>query len=135
MASLTIVKKAALLVILILLLAAGYWLFTNRYMFISPGEVKVTLLQQGDSEVGGEAKLTDSEGGLVVELDLPGGVVGQAIIQKGSCAEPGETLFVVDGAVPDTSLSSLARQKPVNLSVRKSEFEPLDKVACGDIPL
>lgn len=136
------------MIVLVLVIAAGYFLFTKRYMFLSPGGVNILLNEQQGSGIKGNANLVDSLEGVKIKLEIddPKGE-SFAQIRVGLCNEPGGVLYTLpilqNGAfetVINTSIASLLSQSPLVIEVIMPSddpyaYEEYNNISCGEIIL
>lgn len=138
MLKLNLMKKPALfLVILLVVVGIGFLVFQRTSL---SGPVEVILMGLSDSGVSGTANLQTVESQTSVTINLSGSTSGLATIYQGNCESTQLALHtlspVVEGnssTLLDIELPSLLRQKPLAFVVVKSEFDPLERIVCGEI--
>ncbi len=114
--------------------------------YAAPAEGATVLLDsQNDSGKYGAAELTESDGKVMVTVDLVGApedVAQPSHIHMGSCAELGDVVYPLTSltngqseTILDVSLTKLTAELPLAVNVHKSGDEVGVYVACGDIEL
>lgn len=151
------------IVILVLVGAAGYYFLMNNnsktYVpedTIPQAEVTesvdtegmekvIQLSEQNESSESGTATLTESEGKVVVSLNLnsaPSDIPQPAHIHSGACPDVGAVAYpltnVVNGVsvtTLDVTMADLAAKQPLAINVHKSVPEASVYISCGDLAL
>ena len=116
----------------------------EQVMDTSPDMLTIVLAEQNESGTSGTATLTDTDGGLNVELSLVGAsenVEQPAHIHLNNCADIGGVkyplTFPVNGesttVLQGVTLEMILADMPLSINVHKSVEEASVYVACGDI--
>jgi hypothetical protein len=110
-----------------------------------PSKIFVSMSEQNDSGIGGEATITEVEGKAVVNLILvvyPTGLSQPAHIHLGSCSDLGAVKYPLSAPVDGLSETNLGISVeelfsglPLAINVHKSAAEAGTYVSCGDIPV
>lgn len=108
-----------------------------------PSKIFVSMSEQNDSGIGGEATITEVEGKAVVNLILvvyPTGLAQPAHIHLGSCSDLGVVKYPLSSPVDGLSetnlgisVKELLSGLPLAVNVHKSATEAGVYVSCGDI--
>lgn len=110
---------------------------------MTAGKMTVNLADLNNSGQTGTATLEESNGKVMVTINLSGGNFAQpqpAHIHTGSCPAPGGVKYpltnVVNGkseTTLDTTLEALKAASPLAINIHKSQAEQTVYTACGDL--